>query len=454
MKNKIRSFIFEIAEERKRAVNICLLGLGTTTLAIYDAIRDLSCCESVSYRQDGLIHRSVPRELYRQSADEGFENTDIIFASPSVRRESIKAPASTVITSDTDIFFREKHNHLFLVSGSDGKSTVTTLTSLLLSPTFPGHFICGKIGTPLASLTLPCDAFVLELSSFNLRYSAPLGGRAVLTNVTPNHLNWHADLEEYQSSKKRLTDFSDEAVLNLECPFSKGIAKEKRCFALTSDKLSHKEIKEQYDTCHTLTATPDAILLDGEPILRMRDVLKQEQHNIRNLMSAIALTLGYTSTEVIREVAMTFSGLEHRCEEFTLGGVAYIDSSIDTTPSRTATTVAGLGRRVRIILGGRGKGLDFDALKEPLICYADKIALYGEAKDELLKWIENHSELKKIHHQAFSRLKDAIEYADADIERGETLLLSPAATSYGEFADYRSRGLFFKDYINNKHKEI
>ena len=171
-------------------------------------------------------------------------------------------------------------------------------------------------------------------------------------------------------------------------------------------------------------------------------------------MSAIALSIGYTSKDRIRKVASTFQGLTHRCDVFSLDGKEYVDSSIDTSPERTKTTLESLSRHVHLILGGRGKGLAPDTLRDALIRYAESISLYGEVTDSICEWLDSDSELSKIPRARFDTLKDAIDNADSLAKEGDTVLLSPSATAYGEFRNFKKRGDFFKNYLSKKHGQI
>jgi UDP-N-acetylmuramoylalanine--D-glutamate ligase len=221
-----------------------------------------------------------------------------------------------------------------------------------------------------------------------------------------------------------------------------------------SDSLSHQEIIFEYNTEHTVTVENGEIHLDGRGLLPIPSVRRKERQNIENLALAIALSIGHTTPERIRDVAMNFDGLEERCELFTNDGVDYVSSSIDTSPMRTKTTVEGLNRRVNIILGGRTKKLPLDVLREPLRKYAVKIAIYGEACEEFLDFIDSYPELQEIPHAHFPAFKEAIDYILDGISQGDTVLLSPAATSYGEFENYMERGRFFKDYVQKRSPKI
>ena len=455
MQTRIREYLKEVSRKLERPLRVCLLGYGTTNRAVLDIISDTEICEEITIRQNRKIHDTPPGEVrfITESIFDGIYE-DVIFASPSFRREKINFPKDCIVTSDTEIFFGEKRNNTFLISGSDGKSTVTTLASLLLSPTFPDLFTGGNLGYPVAEASLKSDAFVLELSSFNLRYSAPIGGRAILTNVTPNHLDWHADLNEYEQTKKRLVYSAEEPILTLSCPFNERLAYDIPTFALVSMKHTDEELRKSYKTRHTVTVRTGEILVDGTAVLPISIIRSRERHNIENLMSAIALSLGYTTEERIREVATSFSGLEHRCERFSLDGIEYVNSSIDTTPERTRATLTSLDRPVNLILGGRGKGLTLEPLREPILRYAKRISVYGEIADEICQWLESDDRLALIPHAKFEDFVSTLGDADDNAKRNETVLLSPAATSYGEFKDFAERGRTFKNYINKKHPRI
>ena len=456
MLSQIQTYLKEVEKGCHHPVRICLFGFGTTNRAILDAIISSDIKAEITLRQNGKLYDTPPQNVTLIQGPAAFENIceDVIFASPSLRREKLSIPRETVVTSDTDIFFSRKRDNMFLVSGSDGKSTVTTLTSLLLSPTFPALFIGGNIGTPIASAPISSDAFVLEVSSFNLRYTKPLGGRALLTNVTPNHLDWHSSLTEYEDCKRAIIESADEAILPLSCPFNEELAKGISSFALTSMTYTDNEIRGSFRTQHTVTVEGGMICRDGRAVLPINSIRRRERHNVENLMSAIALSIGYASDEQICKVAKEFSGLEHRCEHFTINGREYINSSIDTTPERTKATLTSLNKRVNIILGGRGKGLLLDPMKNALIQYADRIAIYGEISDEIVNWIKEDGCLSNIPYSSFSTLKEAIDYTDSYASSDTSTLLSPAATGYGEFRSYVERGRFFKAYLKEKHTKI
>ena len=453
MKELLYQRLCELSKAKGRRVSVGLLGLGTTNRAVLDILQDMQDIARITIRQNGLNQGNFPDTVSVIGTNDAFCNIteDVLIPSPSVRREKLTIPNDTLVLSDCDLLFASEPERLFLVSGSDGKSTTVTLGSLLLYPTFPDIFTGGNIGTPLWKANSGSSAFLLELSSFTLRYSQPRGGRALLTNVTPNHLDWHASLEEYRETKLDLIYSADEPILNLSDPVSEMAARDMHSFCLISRDITKDEIIARYKTEHTVTLHGGVIRLDGEDIIATDAVKRREGHNLMNLAAAIALSIGYIDKEHIRRIAEGFDGLPERCETFTIDGISYVSSSIDTTPLRTRATLEGLGKRVRLILGGRGKGLSLEPLREVLTRYADRIAIYGEIRAEITDFINSDSKLREIPHEAFELFDRAVDYATLDINEGETVLLSPAATGYGEFRDYKERGNRFKKYIRQKH---
>ena len=437
----------ELARSLKRRISVGLLGLGRTNKAALELL--LGTDVDITVRQDGLAPSLLPNAVAVKSFRGIYE--DVLIPSPSVRRERLTIPDSTLVLTDYDLLFDSKPEKLFLVSGSDGKSTTVALTSLLLSPTFPDVFTGGNIGVPLWQASREASAFLLELSSFTLRYTRPRGGRALLTNVTPNHLDWHEGIEEYEECKLGLILSADEPILNISDPYSERAARDIEAFCLVAESMTDDEIRGRYKTEHTVTIHGGSIKLDGEPLVSTDEVRRNERHNLLNLSSAIALSIGYTDKSRIAEVARSFRGLSERCEHFSLDGIEYVSSSIDTTPERTKTTLSSLSKRVRIILGGRGKGLPLDPLREVLKEYATRIAVYGEIGKDIVSFIESDEDLVKIPHFCTMDFDSAVDYVFDGIECGETVLLSPAATGYGEFRDYKERGEHFKEYIRKKH---
>ena len=357
-----------------------------------------------------------------------------------------------MLTSDCELFFQGTKKRCICISGSDGKSTTTALSARLLSTKFDTVHAVGNIGIPFATVGETDDAiYVCELSSFNLRYFTPPSERCLLTNITPNHLDWHKDFDEYMAAKLGIADRSEQVALNADSAECMRLADKRRPFAVFSSKRCHRELVADYAPCHTVSLCRDSILLDGDAVARVKNIRLSSPHDLMNAMGAIALCAELCDRCVIEEVLHDFTGLPHRCALIAeMNGAMYIDSSIDTTPSRTAATLSAISRPVHIILGGRGKGLSLEPMRDAIARIVKRISIYSEARADIEAWLDSYAELKDIPRASFFTFEEAVMYASRDVPGGTAVLLSPAHTAYGEFRDYAERGDAFAEIVKKK----
>ena len=432
------------------ARSVGFLGLGRSSLALAELLpKDIK----ITLRTEGRVEtHSLPKRLKEAKILEGLNafssvDEDVLFLSPSVRRERRELDEArakgVTLSSDLELFLSEFRGLAFAVSGSDGKSTTATLTALMLSEKFDKISAVGNIGIPFCR-AMRQSAAVLELSSFNLRYAVPCAKRAAITNVTPNHLNWHTDFEEYKSTKLSLLDAAEESVISADDGILAEYSKEKDLFAVTSTRRSLDELKRSFKAELYFTADDNYLYRCGEPIIQIRNLKRRESHNIKNLLTALALADGYVSREHLLKEAYSFDGLAHRCEEIACAnGIRYINSSIDTTPYRTAQTISALEKDVIVVLGGRSKGCDFAALRDSLSKRVKLAVITGECKDEIASAIKGVCDIAMT-----DGFEDAVLYGASVAREGDTLLLSPAATSFDSFSSFEERGEKFKEIIN------
>ena len=429
--------------------SVGFFGLGKSTLAIAGILPKGT---KITLRSEGnIVCEKLPRTLRGARIFDGAKafdsvDEDILFLSPSVRRERPEFDALTVrsirFCSDLELFLSEFRGLAFAVSGSDGKSTTATLTALMLGEKFSGISAIGNIGVPFCSAAHSSTA-VLELSSFNLRYATPRAKRAAITNITPNHLNWHSDFEEYKAAKLSLLDAADEAVISADDDLLIKYSEKKELFALTSINHSLDELKGRFRAELYFTAECGAVLRNGEPIIPISELRRHEAHNLKNFLTAMALSEGYTSREHLCRVAREFCGLAHRCEQIAFkDGVSYINSSIDTTPHRTAQTLSSLAEAAILILGGRTKVCDFTVLREQVSKKVSLAVITGECRREIADALRGCCDIAVI-----DGFEDAVIYSSSVAKSGDTVLLSPAATSYDEFSSFEERGEKFKEII-------
>ncbi len=429
----------------REGCSVGFFGMGQSNLSLLSTLPLNKC--SVTLRSDSAIDMSqVPEGLNIERIFFGDDscreiNEDILIFSPSVRRdrrEFLKAKERGVVfSSDAEIFFEENRKPVFAVTGSDGKSTTAELIFRLLREGGNDVTSVGNMGEPMVKeLADKSDFYVAELSSFMLTYATPTAERACITNLTPNHLDWHESFEEYKKAKISLLKNSQKYVVSDKFP------EFKEAYGIVSTDKSFQELKNNSEAEIYLTAENGHILKNGEPILSMERIRRREKHNLQNLMMAIAMTEGYVTIDAIETVASGFAGLPHRCEFFlSKNGVEYINSSIDTSPARTLSTLTALKKAVVLILGGKSKGLDYGCLAPALKKYAKKVIIVGENSAEI------YSSINYPNAKIFIDFEEAILYGIESVRGVGTLLLSPASSSYDRFKNYAERGESFKEIV-------
>ena len=446
----------------KNALKIGFVGFGKSSRGVYDYLSRHMKFDATLRSDTSLSLSTLPKFskiICDNSALSGIDE-DILFLSPSVRRDRPELICArergTVISSDAELFFEANERDVYIVTGSDGKSTTAYITSELLKCSYGNAIPAGNFGEALAPHLDDNEntAIVAELSSFQLNYFTPKSRRAVITNITENHLNWHKSYSEYISAKKNALIMTDAPILSYDNSETRKIAQESgKVFALFSLEKSEEELRREIKSELYLTLTNGYISISGEPILETSKIKARGRHNILNFMSAIALSYGKCDRKFIENFAKNFVGLPHRCETVGIySGVKYINSSIDSSPKRTIATLDSLSERVILILGGRGKGLDFSELIPSLKAKTKQIILTGESGLEILEVIKSEVDFH-LPYRYVSDFYDAIEYAILGAREGDTVLLSPASTSYNCFKNFEERGDAFKRYIKKRNSK-
>ncbi len=397
--------------------------------------------------------------------------SDYIFRSPGFRpdlpeiSEAIKGGA--MLSSEMELFFEICPCPIIGITGSDGKTTTTTLTHLFLQEEFEGTerraYVGGNIGAPLLPLAEEMngnDVAVVELSSFQLETMRVSPSRALITNVTPNHLNWHTDMDEYITAKCNICRHEGCGMLvaNAENDVTREIAKNSDLSItyFSSKKSNHADIVPFFkENCRAVYERDGVIYIDDgktvQKILKTEDIIIPGRHNVENYMSAIALTQGLVSKETVQKVARTFKGVEHRLEFVReIDGVKYYNSSIDSSPTRTAAALGALKKAPIIICGGSEKGVPFDTLAIDLCTRTRAVILTGQSAPNILAEIEKCPmyDREKLTVKHVPDFKEAVLAARQLAEEGDIVLLSPACASFDRFRDFAERGNYFKNIVN------
>ncbi|MBO7303055.1 MAG: UDP-N-acetylmuramoyl-L-alanine--D-glutamate ligase, partial [Clostridia bacterium] len=371
-----------------------------------------------------------------------------------------------ILTSEMEKFLQYTKAVTFAITGSDGKTTTTTLTGKFLSEAGRA-FVGGNIGTLLldkcADMTSE-DFAILELSSFQLMNMPYAPMNAAITNISPNHMDWHIDEDEYAFAKFNIVGKNTKRlVVNAESKktfdFGMKILREsdKEVFFFSSKRNSYASvIGEKNERAKLFCIIDGAISLnDGktvEPILDIKSIILPGMHNVENYTTAIALTYGYVDKAVYKSVAESFGGVEHRLELVrTLDGVRYYNSSIDSSPTRTAAALSALdGEDIVIICGGYDKNLDYAPLAEALIDRARAVVLTGATAGKIKKALEDNPRLSSSALTVVSSdsFDDAVLKASRLGKEGGCVLLSPASASFDAFKNFSERGRYFKELVS------
>ena len=374
---------------------------------------------------------------------------DLLVRSPGLRPDHPALLAAVAaggrLTSETELFLANTKALIVGVTGSDGKTTTATLTAALLRAAGRRVFVGGNTGTPLlpaAEAMTADDAAVLELSSFQLMTVRRSPHVAVLTNLTPNHLDWHRDMAEYAAAKQNVflhgagrlvLPADDAAVLDMAREYTG----ERVWFSDDPTAFSHacRHCIFERDGALVYRAPAGETAFPGLAAFPLVGA-----HNRRNLAAALGAVVPDIAPAAFEKALPALSPVPHRMAAVgTVGGVTFVDSSIDTTPSRTIATLTAFdGAPLHILLGGRGKNVSFAPLAAALAERAVRAYLYGEAAGEIEAALQNH-----VFYTRFATFDAAFLAAARAARPGETVLLSPACTSFDAFCDYEERGAHF-----------
>lgn len=375
---------------------------------------------------------------------------DLVFRTPGMHPENpalvALRMAGAEITSEMEVFFEVCPCRIIAVTGSDGKTTTTTLISELLKAAGRKVWLGGNIGTPLLPVCdqiEPSDIAVVELSSFQLMDMRRSAHRAVVTNLAPNHLDVHKDMQEYVDAKKNIFKFQDVEdllILNADNEITAGFVGngQTRWFSRVGK------------TDNGVCLEGDMILRDGLPVLDQREILLPGVHNVENYMAAILAVEGLVSDEIIRQVARTFGGVEHRIELVRVkDGVKYYNDSIASSPSRTIAGLRSFSQRVILIAGGYDKRIPYDVLG-PEICRNVKILFVNGAT---AGQIRSAVETAPNYQQGYPKIVDCTDFTEAvnraaeAAEEGDIVLMSPASAAFDQFKNFMERGAYFKKLV-------
>jgi len=453
---------------------IAVLGAGISNTPLIDVllsagidttVRDKRSLDELGdsilgFKDKGAMFKLGEDYLYGLNEDIIFRTPGLMPTNPAVN-EAVKNGA--MLTSEMEAFFDICPCKTIAVTGSDGKTTTTSIIAKLLENEGKTVHTGGNIGTPLLCRVdemKPDDIAVIELSSFQLITMEKSPNIAVVTNLSPNHLDVHTDMEEYIFAKSNIfmhQGRSDRAVFNIDneltFDYSKTAPAGEILFFSRHGPvkngmfLKDGMIYESVDDKITEMMKADEITLPGI-------------HNVENYLAAFTAVTGIVSHDMMRKTAVDFQGVEHRIEFVReLRGIRYYNDSIASSPSRAIAGIRALSkpeteRRIILVAGGKDKGIAFDDFGDEVVKQVKTLVLTGAAVDMIFKSVtqtDGYNEAVESHGFKTVKCDDfekAVITASKLAEEGDTVLLSPACTSFDKFRNFEERGNVFKDIIN------
>lgn len=452
-----------IASLRGKTVAVIGIGVSNTPLLrllLREGIAVTACDRSDRAKLGALAEELEAAGAVLRLGDgylQGLDQ-DVIFRTPGLRPDVPELEAArargSVITSEMEVFFQVCPCPIIAVTGSDGKTTTTTIIAELLRAAGHTVHVGGNIGHPLlaeAGSIRPTDWAVLELSSFQLMTMTRSPHIAVLTNLAPNHLDVHKSMEEYIWAKENIFRHQqpgDIAVFNLDNAITRELSAHAPGRALYFSRREEPE--------NGVFLRGDAVISrrDGRErqIMTTEDIRLPGVHNVENYMAAIAAVDGLVPDDVIRTFARTFNGVEHRIELVrTWRGVRFYNDSIASSPSRTIAGLRSFKEKVILIAGGYDKHIPFDVLGPEVVEHVKLLILCGATADKIRAAVEQAPGYRPGHPEILdvTPFQRAVETARDRAVPGDVVTLSPACAAFDQFKNFMERGKTFKSIVNS-----
>lgn len=444
---------------------VAIVGLGVSNLPLMEYLYEKKANVTVFDERDiDSISKDIMDKIttygfgfhFGEDALKNLKGFNVIFRSPSclpTRKELVdEANNGAIVTTEVELLMKMCPCKIVGVTGSDGKTTTTSLINAILKKAGYNTFLGGNIGTPLftkLSDMKPEDILVLELSSFQLMGMEISPDIAVITNITPNHLNIHKDYEEYIEAKKNIFKYQDEKgvlVLNYDNEITRNCEKEangKVIFFSSKNKLDNGYIVDE----DVIKECEDKI---RKHILNVEDVILRGNHNYQNIATAIAATSSLVDIDTIIEAVKEFKPVEHRIEFIReLDGVKWYNDSASSSPSRTLSGINAFKEDIILIAGGYDKNLDYTPLAKPIIEKVKSLILIGQTSGKIFDAVklELEKENKEIDIHMCESLEETIKLAKKVAKPGQVVLFSPASASFDMFKNFADRGNQFKELV-------
>ena len=464
------SFFNSKLEEFNRYINgkkVAIIGLGVSNLPLLDylyenkarvTVFDNKELEKIEDDVINKINNYNFEYFFGDKALENLRNFNLIFRSPSVLPTNPylveESNRGAIVTTEIELLMKMCPCKIVGITGSDGKTTTTSLINAILREGGYKTHLGGNIGMPLFTKLPqiePNEILVLKLSSFQLMGMEVSPNISVITNITPNHLNIHKDYEEYIDSKKNIFKYqssNDLLILNYDNEITRNCSKEakgKVVFFSSKEKLSNGYIVDG----NIIKKCEDGVRLH---ILNTDEVILRGNHNYQNIATALAATEGLVDLDKAIKAIKEFEPVEHRIEFVKeLNNVKWYNDSASSSPTRTISGLNAFHEGIVLIAGGYDKNLDYTPIAKPIVDKVKTLILLGQTSGKIFEVVKKELEVenKKLDIHLCNNLKDSVNLAKKLAKPGEVVLFSPASASFDQFKDFADRGRQFKSLVNN-----
>ena len=436
---------------------VAIIGLGVSNLPLLDYLHDNNAIVKVfDEKEIDNISKEIMDKITKYSMEFSFgknclselKGFDLIFRSPSclpTKEELIEEEnRGAIITTEIELFMKMCPGKTIGITGSDGKTTTTSLIYEIIKNAGYNCYLGGNIGIPLftklAEIT-PEDIVVLELSSFQLMGMQISPDIAIITNITPNHLNIHKDYEEYIEAKKNIYKYQDKngiLILNYDNQITRNCARE------ANGSVIYFSSKEKLDNGFI-----DRI---RKHILNTNDLILKGKHNFENACAAIAATKTLVTIDKAVDTIKQFPGVEHRIEFIReINGVKWYNDSASSSPTRTLSGLNAFEEEIILIAGGYDKNLDYMPLAKPIVDKVKSLILIGQTSEKIFNVVKDElsNQNKDMDIYECDNLSQTVEIAKKISKSGQIVLFSPASASFDMFKNFADRGEQFKNLVNN-----
>ena len=437
-----------------KSSKIAILGLGVSNIPLLEYLHNLGC-DVVVFNTKPLDKNLIDKlNIYKikyyneENAFDYLHGFDIIFRSPSIlptRKELVIAKEEgAVITSEIRELLHLAPCKVIGVTGSDGKTTTTTLINEILKANSYHTFLGGNIGTPLFTKLSEMkkeDIIVLELSSFQLMDMDISPDISIITNIAENHLDIHSSFEEYIDAKKNIFKYQD----------NKGILVTNADNEITNKFKGNGETRYFSRSKQTNYFYTDGtyIYYNGKKILNKNDIKLRGIHNLENIATALTAVIDLIDLDKSIEVIKNFNGVEHRLEFVReINNVKWYNDSVSSSPTRTIAGLYSYDENIVLIAGGYDKHLDYTNIAKPILDKVTKLILMGDTKEKIHNAVTTSVMNPNIEIYKCNTLQEVVDKAKEVAIPGEIVLFSPASASFDMFKNFADRGNQFKDLVN------